>query len=952
MTFHILNQSEKPQETITPDRRRAAIAAGVAVALYGVVTGLHQGNAHTWIAFSDLGELLAVGIATIACAMRAGRVRSSRTHALAMEPASSTDPGVSDSTSRKRIAWPLLTIGFGCWMLGELCDCIYEVGLGVRVPEPSLADVGFLLSYVFIVWGLLAFVRTPAGALSRLRGGFEGLSMACGCMLCSWCLVIGPVYEPTGKLTLGGAVNLAYPLLDTVALSALLFVALRRRLEPPAGLGLLALGIALVAATDAIWWYITEVNADATGVNPLQTGWVAGYLLIAFAAAAKSRPHKHTHRPLLSRFTLALPSLTAAVAVLVVFASWLLQGHVESPDTVIAILGIDMLLGIALLLIVTFEHHALTGDLERRVEERTAALDKTERYYRALVEHSSDLVIVLNADLTIRDVSDSALTVLGYRPEELTGRGLDVFGPDAMATLAGALARVAPGGDQLVRVEWDLTDHTGRCMRAESTITNLLADPHVGGFVLNTRDDTDRAALADQLRSQAFHDPLTGLANRALLDDRTTQALARSQRTGSEVAIIAIDLDAFKLVNDSFGHRTGDVLLCAVSQRLRAAVRPGDTLARIGGDEFVVLMDPAPNAASAAALAERIHTALLKDVEIDGTAHRPTASIGVALGGTPQTDFEQLLSDASVALYCVKQAGKNSIQLFQPSMNLNARERFKLQADLRRALEDDELTLFYQSECYANGGELDGFEALVRWVHPDHGLMSPDRFIPLAEETGLVVPLGRWVLKEALAQMMRWSDADIRARSLSISVNVSAVQLKGSTIVADVTDALTASGIDPARVVLEVTESSFIESSEEIIDTLRTLKALGVRLAIDDFGTGYASIANLQSMPIDIVKVDKRFVASCDDGGHGRELLKAILNIGHVLSLVTVAEGIEQQTQLETARQLGCNLAQGYLFSRPVPADQAKQLIAAGPASRRALETAAISATAPSLPMH
>lgn len=418
------------------------------MALYGVVTGLHQGNSHTWIAFSDLGELLAVGIATIACAMRARRVHSSQTHALAIEPTSSTDPGVSDSTDRKRIAWP------------------------------------------------------------------------------------------------------------PVALSALLFVALRRRREPPAGLGLLALGIALVAATDAVWWYITEVNADATGVNPLQTGWVAGYLLIAFAASAKSRPHRHTHSPLVSRFTLALPSLTAVGAVLVVFGSWLLQGRVESPDTVIAILGIDMLLGIALLLIVTFEHHALTGDLERRVEERAAALDKTERYYRALVEHSSDLGIVLNADLTIRDVSDSALTVLGYRPEELTGRGLDVFGPDAMATLAGALARVAPGGDQLARVEWDLTDHTGWYMRAESTITNQLADPHVGGFVLNTRDDTDRAALADQLRSQAFHDPPTGLANRALLDDRTTQALARSQRTGSEVAIIAIDLDAFKLVNDGFGHRT------------------------------------------------------------------------------------------------------------------------------------------------------------------------------------------------------------------------------------------------------------------------------------------------------------------------------------------------------------------------------------------------------------
>ncbi len=921
--------------------------------LYGVITALHTGSEDGWIAFADIGELLAAGAAMIACAIRARRVHDANAHAREQSGTSSGEATVSDSPPQKRIAWRLLSIGVGCWTLGELYTCVYEIGLGAHVPEPSPADAAFLLSYVFVIWGLLAFVRTPAGMLSRLRGAVEGLFMACGFVLCSWSLVIGSVYEQGETLTFHGAVNLAYPILDAVALATVFFVALQRRLSPPAGLGLLACGIALLSIADSGWWYVNEVNSNAPSVSPIETGWVAGFALLAFAALRTGAPGRmKAPRSLESGFALALPSLPAMAGMLIVVSMWLFQGHVESSETLLGIMGVEVLLGLVLLLVVTYENHALTSHLEHRVQERTAALDRAERYYRALVEHSSDLVIVLNADLTIRHVSDSALAVLGYRPEELAGSNLDVFGPDATSTLVDALARVSPESGHSKRVEWDLTDHTGRCMRAESTITNLLADPNVGGFVLNTRDDTDRAALADQLRSQAFHDPLTGLANRALLDDRTTQALARSQRTGSEVAIIAIDLDAFKLVNDGFGHGTGDVLLCAVSQRLRAAVRPGDTVARIGGDEFIVLMDPAPNAESARALAERIHNALVRDVEIGETTHRPIASIGVALGGTPQTDFEQLLSDASVALYCVKQAGKNSIQLFQPGMNLNARERFELQADLRRALEHDELTLFYQPQCYTNSGELHGFEALVRWIHPEHGLMSPDRFIPLAEQTGLVVPLGRWVLRQALAQTMRWIEADSRARSLSISVNVSAVQLKAPGLVADVADALADSGIDPARVVLEVTESSFIESSEEIIDTLRALKALGVRLAIDDFGTGYASIANLQSMPIDIVKVDKRFVASCDDGGHGRELLKAILDIGRVLSLVTVAEGIEQRTQLETARQLGCNLAQGYLFSRPIPADQAKQLIAAGPITRRALEPAAISGAAPSLPVH
>ena len=910
-------------------------AALAAVTVFGVLTGLHAGNSYGWIAFADIGELLAAGIATTACAIRAIRVRAAYSSRSAAQRPNSTVRSGSAPTGQRRIAWPLLAAGMGCWTLGQLGDCVYEIGLGTHVPEPSVADIGFLLSYLFIIWGLLSFVRTPAGVLSRLRGAVEGLFMACGFVLCSWSLVISSLYAHSGTLTFGGLVNLAYPILDAVALAAVFFVALRRRLNPPAGLGLLALGIALLSVSDSAWWYITEVDPNATSVTPFETGWVAGFVLIAFAALTRSKPARQVARkPFAGGFALALPSLPAMGGMLIVLSSWLLTGRFESPGVLLGIMGVDVMLGLALLLIVTYENHALTSDLERRVQERTAELDKTERYYRALVQHSSDLVMVVNAELEILYVSDSALTVFGFRPDELVGRSLEVFGQEAVDTLGEALARVQPGHDHLTRVEWKLTDTAGRSLRAESTITNLLADPHVSGFVLNTRDDTDRAALADQLRNQAFHDPLTGLPNRALLDDRASQALARSQRAGSSVAIITIDLDAFKLVNDGFGHRTGDLLLCAVAQRLQSAIRPEDTVARLGGDEFVVLMDPAPDSVAALALAERIGDALLAELEIEGTMHRVTASIGVAIGATPHANFDQLLCDANVALYCVKQAGRNAVQIFQQSMNVNARERFELQADLRRALDGGGLCLFYQPECDARSGELDGFEALIRWEHPKHGLMSPERFIPLAEETGLVVPLGRWVLGEALGQAVAWSGTHTRARSLTISVNVSAVQLNAPNIIADVADALERSGIDPARVVLEVTESSFIENSAEIIDTLHALKALGVRLAIDDFGTGYASISNLQSMPIDILKVDKSFLASCDDGGHGNELLEAIVNIGRVLSLVTIAEGIEQPSQLATAKDLGCDLAQGYLFGRPVPAGEAERMIAEGSTAR------------------
>ncbi len=261
-------------------------------------------------------------------------------------------------------------------------------------------------------------------------------------------------------------------------------------------------------------------------------------------------------------------------------------------------------------------------------------------------------------------------------------------------------------------------------------------------------------------------------------------------------------------------------------------------------------------------------------------------------------------------------------------MNLNARERFRLQTELRKALDGEGLCLYYQPECDVETGQLDGFEALIRWQHPEHGVMAPDRFIPLAEETGLIVPLGRWVLGEAFDQAVRWTRDHPAARPMTISVNVSAVQLKAPTIVADVGEELRRSRIDPALVVLEVTESSFIESSAEIIDTLHALKALGVRLAIDDFGTGYTSIGSLQSMPVDILKIDKSFIDASDDGAHGYELLEAIVNIGHVLSQITVAEGIEQHKQLAMASRLGCNLAQGYLFGRPQPAAEAGILLA------------------------
>ncbi len=932
-----------PAQALAPHMPRGLkwIAALIAVSLFVVLTALHTGDSRGWTAFSDGSELLAASLATLACLIRAGRERRQRAltaQAPSREPRDLADPGLE---RHAQVAWTLLAAGMAAWACGEAITCVYEVLLQVRIPEPSSADAGYLLSYGLIVCGVLAFVRTPAGLLSQFRGAVEGLFIACGFLLCSWSLVIGSVFAQSGDaLTFGGLVNLGYPVLDAVALAGVFFVALQRRHDRPAGLGLLGLAIVLLAVSDSSWWYLSEIQSGLPSVTPVETGWVAGFLLVAIAAHGSSerRPRRRTAGP--RGWTLALPSLPAIAGVLIVLVDWLARGHLESPGVLLAITLAVVLLGVALLVIATYENHALTSHLEQRVDERTAELEQrtaelaqTERYYRALVQNSSDLVMVVDADLRVRYVSDSSETVFGYRPEDLAGHSVSVFGAAAAETLAEALGRVELDPDRVGRVEWELTDTTGRTRRAESTITNLLAEPSVAGFVLNTRDDTDRAALADQLRDQAFHDPLTGLPNRALLGDRASQAFGRSERAATSVAIMVVDIDAFKLVNDGFGHKVGDLLLCAVAQRLQSSARPQDTVARLGADEFVVLMDAASDEKSALALAERLRGALLGEFVIEGASYHITPSIGVAIGATPHTNFDQLLCDADVALYAVKGAGRNGVQLFQSSMHGDARERFKLQSELRTAIDAQQFCLFYQPEFDAGGEHLDGFEALIRWKHPERGVLAPGQFIPLAEETGLIVPLGRWVLNEALRQAAQWSRAHERARPLNISVNVSSVQLKTPTIVADVAAALRASKIDPEQVVLEVTESSFIESSEATVKTLHALKQLGVRLAIDDFGTGFASISNLQSMPIDILKVDKSFIASDGDGGRS-DLLEAIINIGRVLSLVTIVEGIEEPSQLMAAKELGCDLTQGYLLGRPVPSEEAELMIVGDSAVR------------------
>jgi diguanylate cyclase (GGDEF)-like protein len=439
--------------------------------------------------------------------------------------------------------------------------------------------------------------------------------------------------------------------------------------------------------------------------------------------------------------------------------------------------------------------------------------------------------------------------------------------------------------------------------------------------------------LEQQLPHQAFHDTLTGLPNRALFLDRLTQALVRMQRTGHRIAVLFLDLDRFKVVNDSLGHTTGDQLLVAVAQRLVACLRPGDTVARWGGDEFTVLLDDRANATQATHIAQRILDALAPAVMLDGRCIVTTPSIGIAVSTGDETGPDDLLRAADLAMYHAKARGKAQYQLFDARMSVEVVERLELEADLRQALERGEFEVMYQPKVALQRGEVTGFEALLRWHHPTRGLISPAQFIPLAEETGLILPIGHWVLKQACRQATRWQAATPGAPPLTINVNLSARQVQQPGWVAEIDGILAEAGLAPGCLVLEITESVVMDDAAANSVLLGKLKALGVHLAIDDFGTGYSSLNYLKRFPVDVLKIDKAFVDGVGQDVEATAIVEAVITLAHTLGMEVVAEGVETAVQVDQLCRLGCDVGQGYYFAKPLPVDAVDAIVGGGTAS-------------------
>jgi diguanylate cyclase (GGDEF)-like protein/PAS domain S-box-containing protein len=833
-------------------------------------------------------------------------------------------------TTNERLRRGLLWLSGG-WLLvfvGNICKLVYIQLIG----DPTTSwwvNLPFLSSYILIVIGLLSLPLARRVQSERRKFFFDATTVLLGGGIAIWHLVLVPTAISGTNDALATFYNLIYPLGDVLLLVGLTTVVLRRQPDGHRRAAqLLISGLTVYTVSDLINDLVLQ-QIGYLGVAWTDIVFMGAYCLLIWGMYLYSHPTPTSAAAVAATEDReeVQPFSPLPYAALLAVTGLLLRDALRAPGENWSLLALGEV--VLTLLIVTRQITAVRENAQL-VSER-AARDNEARF-RSLVQHSSDVITVVDptGGGNIRYISPSATRVLGYAAGALVGKPLtSIMHPEDAIRVEAMLADSWSQTGVTAPVEWRVRHQDGHWLFVEAVATNLVQEPTVRGVVVNTRDITERKSLEAQLVHQAFHDPLTGLANRALFLDRVTHALAVTARYGRlPVAVLFLDLDNFKTVNDSFGHVPADQLLAAVARRLVEAVRLSDTVARLGGDEFAILLEDASGAMSPATAAERITASLREPFLVEGKEVFVTSSIGIAVAGADLSPAD-LLRNADTAMYQAKASGKGHHEMFEARMHAETLERLELESELRRALDRNELSLRYQPIVTLGDGTVCGMEALVRWEHPRRGTLLPAQFIPLAEETGLIVPIGQWVLGEACRQAKRWQTRYRRAIPFTMTVNVSGHQLQHGGMAETVRAALAEHRLDPTTLVLEITESVLMQQTEVMLARLRTLKALRVRLAIDDFGTGYSSLSYLKRFPIDILKIAKPFID--DVGGAGgltdSALARAIIGLGDTLKLQTIAEGIEAPAQLAELRTLGCELGQGYFFAQPLSAEGMEALL-------------------------
>lgn len=814
-------------------------------------------------------------------------------------------------SARTRSAWRFISLANVAFGLGGVLWIYFENYLGEQ-PFPSWADLGYLSYYPLMMAGLLLLVEKMRSAEEKLTFALDaGVVMIVGGMVL-WYFLLRQIASAADEDTLKTVLSLAYPLSDLVLLLGISSLLLRRTASASRDLAnILLLGMCVNFAADFIFAYQNLLGTYVTG-SPVDALFSIPAVPVMIAAHIQyvraSQPALETADAGLSisRF-FWVPYLAIVVDFFLLFK----VAFEGDTDLLVQVL----LMSAAVAGMVIFRQFMFV----RENTKANAALTEMQERIQGIYSASTDAIGLADFSGRITEVNDSFVLLTGYRRDEIIGSmNYHDFVPDDYLEKSFT-PDMAVGERRPIEYERELVRKDGTARNVTTTLFAVSGrDGSPAAMAVVIRDITDRRSLEKQLTYQALHDPLTGLANRSLLSERVTAALSRSRRQRTNIALLFLDLDNFKTVNDTMGHAAGDSLLVTVSERLRSCLRASDTPARLGGDEFAVLVEDIKSPGEEIAVANRILTAIRTPVQIGEKEAFVGASIGIATSLSSVVVPQDLLRNADVAMYAAKREGKNRYSVYEDAMHAEVVKRAKLESELRLAIERNEFEVYFQPILDIAGSYLVGMEALVRWNHPRGERIGPDKFIPIAEESNLIGPLGQWVLDEACFQAARWQTEYCPKDPFVLSVNISGRQFADPAFVQNMEASYAAAGLAPENLILEITESTMLFNTDATIEKLNQIKKLGVKLAIDDFGTGYSSLSYLNMFPIDVLKIDRAFVEKLSTGDEGAAMAKAIISMSETLHLTTIAEGIESLEQKNLLRGLNCNWGQGYYFAKPL----------------------------------
>ncbi|MGW0664431.1 putative bifunctional diguanylate cyclase/phosphodiesterase [Streptodolium elevatio] len=864
----------------TRARRRALSVAVPLCVAYAIGALLGWGSPTVSLTMGDFGLAAAAGGAAVSCLVRAAQLRG-----------------------RAGLSWALLGISACMVAVGNGIWGWYEVVLGTDVPTPGPADWFFLFFAPPAITGLLLVAQRPKGLAAWACMVLDGWLIAGSLFTLGWSMALARTADGDRTDALKIALTLAYPVMDILLVSMVLGLRVRAGSADRAALNVALVALAVTVMSDALWT-TPGLHGGYRSGELLDAGWFAGSVLLAVApwmgdATPPAATPSGGHRTF-SMLSALTPYIAAAVCTAGVLGDAVAG---RQPDPVVLVAG-----GSVLVVLVLRQGITLVDNVFMAQE-----LAVQESHFRSLVQGSSDVIMIAAKDGVLQYVSHAVRRVYGFEPEELVGTRLELLiHPEDGTRVQCDLRRFLEeaGRPTMTRIECRIRSAAGTWLHTESAV-NRYGD----GIILNSRDVTDRVKLQTQLEHDAFHDRLTDLPNRALFEDRIQHALAQRRGVTPTIAVLFLDLDGFKAVNDAGGHAVGDELLVQAARRLEHAVRVGDTVARFGGDEFAALLvgDASPRAIRE--IAERLLSTLSAPYRINDQEVRVAASIGIAFS-TPDIDPADLMRNADLAMYRAKSGGKGRVEVYAPQMHIDAVRRVERAARQRRALHEKRLTILYQPVVDLATGRVRDVEAMLRRRDDRSALVGAAEFIRLSGGGDAPMPpLGRWLLEEVVDQTVRWRAA---GHDVGASLSLPARQVTGPGFVEVVDTVLRRSALPPQALTLEITENVRGESADELIDRIVALKRLGLKVSVDDFGTGQSSLAYLRRMPIDTLKIDRSFVAEVGSCPHLTAMTSTIVRLGLDLGLTLVASGVETPDQAAILREMGCQRGQGFLYSGPL----------------------------------